>query len=691
MNSRALRLFSVSASIMLLELICIRWVPAYVRLFGFFINFVLLGALLGIGAGILARPRIKLPIFPILLLFLLILIVLVKKSFHVPTDQVLFYSNEASTGDREGFFLLPTIFVLIAIVFLPLGRILGQSLEQFEPLKAYFWDILGSLSGIALFAVMSYFSLPPLVWFVALAIISAPLFAGADRVVAALAFAGILITCGVHWGGAKAGTDVWSPYYRIQYWHQTRPFTAYNFNVNNIGHQSAQPYQTRDTFYFRPYDLLGNPPYKRVLIIGAGTGTDVSVALHHGVQYIDAVEIDPQLYALGKKLNPDQPYSDPRVHVHVNDGRAFLRHTNAKYDLIIFALTDSLTLTSGYANLRLESFLFTEQSIREARQHLTSNGALALYNYYRADWSIHKLAGLLQQAFGEPPFVTTYGSKGKAAAFLIGPRLRLLDKSLDHPYTVGGYIPPGSGVALPVIGQGRLSGDGSAVPSTDDWPFFYMQAPSLPSFYIGALAMVAAIALIMIAILSPRGTLTRFKPNFFFLGAAFMLLEARSLVIFSLLFGTTWIVNALVFFAILTSVLGAILITARWRIERRWPLFLLLFAVIGANYVAPPSLFLDFGSTTARYAVVAVFAFLPVLVANLIFSNEFAGTEKASAAFAYNLIGIMLGGMCEYAALLVGYQNLLIIVALFYALAFAGSYRRIPNYSTVEPREKLAE
>jgi len=684
MNSRALRLFCVSATIMLLELICIRWIPAYIRLFGFFINFVLLGSLLGIGTGILVRREIKLPIFPILLAVLMAFVLIFRKSFHVPTVQVLFYSNEFMTKNQEGFYLLPTIFILVAIVFLPLGRILGASLEEFKPLRAYFWDILGSLSGIVLFGVMSYFSLPPGAWFAALAIVAAPLFAGANRFVAAFAFVAIIIACSIHWGGPKQGTDVWSPYYRIQYWHQTKPYSSYSFNVNNIGHQIAQPYQTRETFYFRPYDLLGKQPFKRVLIIGAGTGTDVSVALHNGVQYVDAVEIDPQLYALGKKLNPDQPYSDPRVHVHINDGRAFLRHTDAKYDLIIFALTDSLTLTSGYANLRLESFLFTEESMREARAHLTDNGVLVLYNFYREPWSIHKLAGLLQQAFGEPPFVTTYGSEGKAAAFLIGPKLSLLDKSLDHPYALDAHMSTGSGVSLPVIGEGRLSGDGSAVPSTDNWPFFYMQAPGFPSFYIGALAMVAGIALVMIGFLAPRGTLARFKPNFFFLGAAFMLLEARSLVIFSLLFGTTWIVNALVFFAILSSVLVAILITARWRIQNRWPLFVLLFIVLAANYLSPPSFFLDFGSTALRYTAVAVFAFLPVLIANLIFSNEFAGTEKASAAFAYNLIGIMFGGMFEYAALLVGYQDLLLIVTFFYALAFLGSWLEARKHRNLE-------
>jgi spermidine synthase len=68
---------------------------------------------------------------------------------------------------------------------------------------------------------------------------------------------------------------------------------------------------------------------------------------------------------------------------HVNDGRAFLQSTDKKYDLILFALPDSLTLVSGASQIRLESFLFTDRAIEEARDHLKPDGAFAMYNYYR--------------------------------------------------------------------------------------------------------------------------------------------------------------------------------------------------------------------------------------------------------------------------------------------------------------------
>ena len=111
-------------------------------------------------------------------------------------------------------------------------------------------------------------------------------------------------------------------------------------------------------------------------------------ALLHGAKHIDAVEIDPQLYQLGRRLNPDHPYHEPRVTVHINDGRAFLEQTHAKYDMILFALPDSLTLVAGQSSLRLESYLFTVQAVQAAKAHLKpGDGLFAMYNYYRSPGS----------------------------------------------------------------------------------------------------------------------------------------------------------------------------------------------------------------------------------------------------------------------------------------------------------------
>ena len=67
------------------------------------------------------------------------------------------------------------------------------------------------------------------------------------------------------------------------------------------------------------------PTIHRMLIVGAGTGNNAAAALRHRVEQIDCVEIDPQIYALGKELHPEHPYDSPRVHMIVNDARAFYK------------------------------------------------------------------------------------------------------------------------------------------------------------------------------------------------------------------------------------------------------------------------------------------------------------------------------------------------------------------------------
>jgi spermine/spermidine synthase len=668
-----LRLFLTSFAILFLELVLIRWIPSYVRMFSFFTNAVLLGSLLGAGIGILSHKggRFRLPAFPLLLLLLIGFVVVNQYTLNIPTTDVLFYgADDTAQGARENYWVIPVIFALVVLVFLPLGRELGRLLDVLPPLRAYGIDIAGSLAGIASFALLSYLGLPPVFWFGVFALVAWPLIAGADKRFTAFILAGCLaIVLITGW------SDVWSPYYRII----VRPLSVkedgynasegYLISVNNTGHQQAARAKSREDLYFRAYELFG-PVFKRVLIIGAGTGTDVSVALANGAKHIDAVEIDPKLYELGKKLHPDHPYDDPRVTVHIDDGRAFLRRTAEKYDLIIFALTDSLALTSSHANLRLESFLFTTESMRQAQQHLTDDGLLVLYNYYRQEWSIRKLASMIETGLGSPPYVTTYGAWGRAAVFLAGPRLAQLPDALQHPYTEPPTVPVVTiHNRLPVLGEGFLNGDPAVLPASDDWPFFYMARPGLPEIYTLAIAMIAAMALVLGGAMTPAMSLRRFDWHFFFLGAAFMLLETRSLVTFSLLFGTAWMVNALVFFAILSSVLLAVLVNARLRLKRVGFLYGLLFAALAANYFVPVSSLLDIDSSALRYLLASALAFAPIFIANIVFSRSFRETDRADSAFASNLIGIMAGGLVEYAALATGYQALLLPVAAFYATA----------------------
>ena len=656
-----LRIFLLSFTLLFFELLCIRWIPAYVRYLSYFTNFILLASFLGMGVGILAarRASFRFPSFPLLLLGLTAVVAVNRFELNIASTDVLYFGSGTTGWARaESFILLPLIFTFVAAAFIPLARSLGALFTQTAPLTAYTFDILGSLAGTAAFFLIGYFALPPIYWFAILGLLVVLLSTKASWIrsallVAAAAAIALFLQRGTHW----------SPYYKITL-SAAQP-SGYNLDVNSIGHQSMIPWQAKEPFYRRVYELFPGATFAHALILGAGTGSDTATALAHGVKSVTAVEIDPVIQKLGAQLHPDQPYADPRVRLVNADGRVFLRNTTEKFDLIIFALPDSLTLTSSISSLRLESFLFTQDSLAAARAALTPDGVLVLYNYYREPWLIEKLSTMVSRTFDRDSFVSTYGGQGRGAVIINGARLDEIPRSTFGPYRENPAAHDSKD--LRVTGEGFYPA--TAIPAaTDDWPFVYLPRKTFPAIYIRGLLVITAISLFGIFVVAPKGTLRRFDWHMFFLGAAFALLEVKALTTFALLFGSTWNVNSLVFFAILASVLLAVLLNARFRLRRIWLWYGLLFGMLALNLaVRPETLLLN--NAVLRYLVASGLVFAPVFLANVIFSNSFRDTDQADVAFASNLLGIMFGGMLEYFSMLVGYHLLLIAVIGFYALA----------------------
>jgi hypothetical protein len=276
-----------------------------------------------------------------------------------------------------------------------------------------------------------------------------------------------------------------------------------------------------------------------------------------------------------------------------------------------------------------------------------------MYNIYREPWLVTKLGTMMSGAFGHEPLVRLIGPA--EAVLAAGPGVA----GLDAP-------PAGATDPLPVVD------DPPPVPATDDWPFLYLRTPGVAPYYLAALAFVLGFALLAVlgAARASGTSVRRFSPHFFVLGVAFLLLETKSLVSFSLLFGTTWLVNALVFFAILASVLLAIFVNARLRFRDARPLYVALGASIAVAYLLPVDALLV-EPAELRYAIAAAVAFAPVFFANLVFTYSFRDTRSADMAFASNLLGAMIGGALEYVALITGFRALLLLVAVLYGLAFA--------------------
>jgi hypothetical protein len=156
------------------------------------------------------------------------------------------------------------------------------------------------------------------------------------------------------------------------------------------------------------------------------------------------------------------------------------------------------------------------------------------------------------------------------------------------------------------------------------------------------------------------------------MGAAFMLLETKNIVQFALLFGTTWLVNSLVFAGVLVAVYLAVETASRVRLPRPWLLYCALIAALALTWVVPQESLVGL-PIVPRFLAGCALAFAPIYLANLIFAQRFSGVETAGAAFAANLLGAMVGGALEYVALITGYRFLLIVIGVFYGLAFLTS------------------
>jgi SAM-dependent methyltransferase len=438
--------------------------------------------------------------------------------------------------------------------------------------------------------------------------------------------------------------SLWSLYYKIDIYPCSIPGEtqkAFDIWVNNTGHQLLVPskYVDQEPMYGEIYRHYDPSRFKKMLILGAGGGRDTAYHLARGEAEIDAVEIEPALMEYGRTLHPEKPYTDSRVRIHVNDARTFMKQCRDKYDCIIFALPDSLVLSSSYANLRLESYLFTLESFREARRLLKDDGILVLYNYFRKPWLIDKIASMLDEAFGYPPVIFRYANT--MTCFITG---------------------PGS------MEMGMNSSSFGKFPSaTDDWPFLYLKKPSFPSIYISmAISIIVITMVLSFAVM--RKEHFAFNPAFFFLGSAFLLLETKCVVNFCLLFGSTWIVNSVVFFAVLLLVLLAVCLTEKFPVKNRIFLYGILMTSIVVQFLVPLKTFLEL-PVAMQYTIAPLFYFLPIFFSNLVFAHSFRDAREATAAYTSNMLGGILGGITEYFAMLTGYSMLLIVVLVFYGAA----------------------
>jgi SAM-dependent methyltransferase len=693
--------FIASFLVLFLEVALIRWMPAYIRLLAYFSNFILLASFLGIGVGcLLASSRVRLfRWFPALMGAVILAVYFFRLEISVPTAGSIYFSS--GTSDQsvvliESTMLLPILFLSVAALFVTLAQRMGREMGALPPLRGYTLNIAGSLAGVAAFGVISWLELSPVWWF-GLAFASAvplllsgeprtdktasparvrtirPSRLGAGTNLAILSIA-LLV---VH---VLARGAIWSPYYKITVGNEGADTVV---EVNNIFHQSMAPVEQKEYFYQWPYEVFGDS-FEDVLILGAGSGTDVAAALRHGAKRVDAVEIDPAILRLGREQHPDRPYSDPRVTLINDDARHFLRTTTKKYDLVVFALIDSLTMQSSFSGVRLESYMFTTESFRAVRDHLKPDGLLVVYNYFREQWLVDRLANTAAEAFGQEPRVHVHEARAYLGVILAGPRLATLTSEPHVPDRVTAFNQ--SHAPAPARIHQR---DPGIEPASDDWPFLYLRDRQLPSHYGITLALVLVVSTLSV-LWTTRGQGGRWSWQFFLLGAGFMLLESKSIIQFALLWGSTWVVASVAIASVLAMALVANFIVASTEIRRPWLVGGVLLTLLVANYLIPVGR-IGFESRLIESLFYAALVFSPILCAGLLFGSAIKRSTSLPRDYGTNLLGAMLGGVGEYLSLVTGFRVLLFLIAACYLGALLARARERGSLVEVSAPGAVAE
>jgi len=647
-----IRLVALCFLMLFVELALIRWLGGNVLYLAYFSNIVLLGSFLGIGLGFLWADRSKIELLkftPLALGALIVFVHNVPVTVKSAGGDLIFFGAELKPSGPPRELALPAVFLAVALVLACIGNGIAVTFRQLQNLDAYKFDLIGSLLGIIGFTALSFIGTPPIVWsLIAAAILVWTIWPRGIRNIALVGIP-LLVLLGTLGIESREDNVLWTPYYKA------------NYGVNDDGAQvlvNGVPhwFQTRSTdwpVYETVYDhLASDAPVEDLLVIGAGSGNDIAVALENGAQHVDAVEIDHRLLDLAKKNHPNRPYDDPRVDTHVDDGRAYLERADKNWNLILLALPDSLTLVQGASSIRLESYLFTKEAAEAYRDHLADDGVFAMYNLYREGWLVDRYAATLADAFGHAPCVTR----------LDGTSLAVL--------TVG-KVP--TNVDCPPNDEWART-SATPDPVSDDRPFPYLKNPSIPTFYLVALGLILLVSLLLVrAVGGPLRGMRNYL-DLFFMGVAFLLLETKNVVQFALLFGTTWFVNALVFAGVLVSVILAVIASQKFTVKNLIIPYALLGLAIVVGWLIPQSSLLGLPMVPRLIAACAI-AFAPIFIANVIFAQRFRATSSSTTAFATNLIGAMVGGVLEYTALVLGYRNLLLVALLLYTAALLSGRR----------------
>jgi len=253
--------------------------------------------------------------------------------------------------------------------------------------------------------------------------------------------------------------------------------THLKFDVTSAGHQVFLP--------------------KTVCVIGAGGGRDIATALAFGASSIDAVEMNRGIYGLMTGPLADfagHVYTRPGVHTVLDEGRSYLSHTDARYDLIQISLVDSWAATAAGAFALSENYLYTLEALQLYLSRLAPTGVLSISRwtdrvqpFETARLALLAEAALRGMGVADPKAHMLLLTASSIGTLLVSKQpidsavLARADQVAEQRGFLRAWPPARNGAPGASLGSLALSGQGALLsaagvdlaPPTDDRPFFF--------------------------------------------------------------------------------------------------------------------------------------------------------------------------------------------------------------------------
>lgn len=159
-------------------------------------------------------------------------------------------------------------------------------------------------------------------------------------------------------------------------------------------------------------------PHGDYAIIGPGGGVDVLRAVANGSPSVTGIEINPIIATtIMRQRYADYAYhlyERPNVHIHVRDGRSYLRSTKERFDVVQMTLVDTWASTAAGAFALSENNLYTVEAFREYFDHLRPDGMIAITRWeFRQPREALRVVSVAMEALHE------LGVKNPAANFMV--------------------------------------------------------------------------------------------------------------------------------------------------------------------------------------------------------------------------------------------------------------------------------